>query len=142
MHEKFLVTENFLYRKLSSAKIPNEKLISSIEVLFKKGGNNSIKEICQQHNISRKHLNFLFQEYLGISPKILSSLNRFQSILRKICTAKPDKLTDIAYELNYFDQAHFNNDFKRFTGIKPNEYIKNVELMPTLKIIPHFLPVA
>jgi len=137
-----LLTENFLYRKLLTTKIPNEKLISSSELLLKSRENNSIHQICQQHNISRKHLNFLFQEYLGISPKMLSSLNRFQTILQTISNAKPDKFTKIAYELNFFDQAHFNNNFKRFTGIKPNEYIKNVQLIPTLKIIPHFLPVA
>lgn len=139
--EKFILTEYFLCRNLLATKIPNEKLISSIELLLKTKENNSIREICQKYNISRKHLNFLFQEYLGISPKILSSLNRFQSILQIISAAKPDKLTDIAYDLNFFDQAHFNNNFKRFTGIKPNEYIKNVEIIPTLKIIPHFLPV-
>ena len=137
-----MLTENFLYRKLLTTKIPNEKLISSSELLLKSRENNSIHEICQQHNISRKHLNFLFQEYLGISPKMLSSLNRFQTILQTISNAKPDKFTKIAYELNFFDQAHFNNNFKRFTGIKPNEYIKNVQLIPTLKIIPHFLPVV
>ena len=142
INEKVLLTENFLNRKLLTTKIPNEKLISSTELLLKSRENNSIHEICQQHNISRKHLNFLFQEYLGISPKMLSSLNRFQTILQTISNAKPDKLTKIAYELNFFDQAHFNNNFKRFTGIKPNEYIKNVQLIPTLKIIPHFLPFA
>ena len=73
---------------------------------------------------------------------MLSSLNRFQTILQSISKSKPDKLTNIAYELDFFDQAHFNNNFKRFTGLKPNDYIKNIELMPTLKIIPHFLPVA
>ena len=142
INEKCLLSENFLYRKLLTNKIPNGKLLSSIDLLLKSSSNISINEICKQHNISRKHLNFLFQEYLGISPKMFSSLNRFQSILQTISNAKPDKLTTIAYELNFFDQAHFNNNFKRFTGIKPNEYIKNVELMPTLKIIPHFLPVT
>jgi AraC-like DNA-binding protein len=142
INEKFLMTENFLYRKLLTNKIPNGKLISSIGLLFKNKENISIKEICQQHNISRKHLNFLFQEYLGISPKMLSSLNRFQLILYTISKSKPDKLTTIAYELDFFDQAHFNNNFKRFTGLKPNDYIKNVEIKPTLKIVPHFLPVG
>ena len=142
VNEKFLLVENFLYREFLTTKIPSHKLISSMNILFKKRENNSIREICQQHNISRKHLNFLFQEYLGVSPKMFSSLSRFQSVLQTINKAKPAKLTTLACELNFFDQAHFNNDFRRFTGIKPNEYIKNVELMPTLKIIPHFLPVA
>ena len=142
IHERFLLIERFLSRNLLTTKIPNDKLISSINILFQKRENNSIKEICRQHNISRKHLNSLFQEYIGISPKMFSSLNRFQSILQAIGNAKPDKLSSIAYEFNFFDQAHFNNDFKRFTGVKPNEYIKTVELMPRLKIIPHFLPIA
>jgi AraC-like DNA-binding protein len=73
---------------------------------------------------------------------MFSSLSRFQSILHTINKSKLDKLTTIAYELDFFDQAHFNNNFKQFTGIKPNDYIKNIELMPTLKIVPHFLSVA
>ena len=140
--EKFLVTENFLYRKLLANKIPNSKLLSSIDLLFKNKENISIKEICRQHNISGKHLNHLFREYLGISPKMLSSLNRFQMILRTISKSKPEKLTSVAYELDFFDQAHFNNNFKKFTGLKPNDYIRNVEIKPSLKIVPHFLPVV
>jgi AraC-like DNA-binding protein len=142
VNEKFLVTENFLYRKLLTTKTPRDKLVSSFDFLFKNRGHVSIEEICKQNNISRKHLNNLFQEYLGISPKMLSSLSRFQSILHRVSNSKPGKLTSIAYELDFFDQAHFNNNFKRFTGLKPNDYIKNIELMPTLKIIPHFLPVV
>lgn len=142
INEKLLLTEKFLHRRLLTNKIPNDTLISSIDRLLQKSDNMPIGEICRQHNISRKHLNFLFQEYLGISPKMLSSLYRFQSILHKIGKTRPDKLTSIAYELNFFDQAHFNNNFRRFTGIRPNEYIKNIELMPSLKLMPHFLPVA
>jgi AraC-like DNA-binding protein len=140
VNEKFLITENFLYRKLLTNKIPNEKLLSSIDLLFKTATHLSIETICRQHQISRKHLNFLFLEYLGISPKMLSSLNRFQSILQTISRSGPGKLTSLAYELDFFDQAHFSNNFKRFTGLTPNDYIKNVEIKPTLKIVPHFLP--
>lgn len=141
VNEKFLLTDNFLYRKLLANKMPDEKLLTSINALLERNENIFIKEICQQHNISRKHLNFLFREYLGISPKMLSSLNRFQLILNTIGRSRPEKLTSIAYELDFFDQAHFNNNFKRFTGIKPNDYIKNVAIKPSLKIVPHFLPV-
>ena len=71
---------------------------------------------------------------------MLSSLNRLQTSLKKISSSKPEKFTDLAYELEYFDQAHFNNDFKLFTNLKPTEYVKLVENNPTLKIIPHFIP--
>lgn len=140
LNEKFLFVENFLYRKLLTNKLPNKKLISTIKILLDNRTNLSINEICKQFNISRKHLNNLSKEYAGVSPKMLSSLNRLQTTLKTISFSKSDKLTNVAYELEYFDQAHFNNDFKRFTNIKPTEYVKLVEQNPTMKIVPHFIP--
>jgi AraC-like DNA-binding protein len=139
IHEKFQIAEKFLCRKLGAVKIPNGKLVASVDLLFGTKGSVSIKAICQQHRISGKHLNFLFREYLGISPKMLYSLNRFQYILKTISQAKPEKLSSIAYELDFFDQAHFNNNFKKFTGLNPNEYIKHAAADPALKMVPHFL---
>ncbi len=140
INEKIVVTENFLFRSLLTAKMPSAKLLTSIDSLFRSKQNLPINEICRQHSISRKHLNFLFKEHLGVSPKMMSSLNRFQNVLQKIRQSKPEKLTNLAYELDYFDQAHFNNNFKNFTGLRPGDYLKNVAIKPSLKIIPHFLP--
>lgn len=137
---KFALTENFLYRKLLSVQMPHQALLESIDTFLQKPSNAPIEAVCNEYDISRKHLNFLFKEYVGVSPKLLSSLYRLQHILRTISAAKPDKLTEFAYNLEYFDQAHFNNDFKRFTGITPNEYVKLVEKMPSLRAIPHFIP--
>jgi AraC-like DNA-binding protein len=141
VNEKILVTENFLFRNLLASKMSNKKFPGSIDVLSGGKQNLSILEICRQHRISRKHLNFLFKEYLGVSPKMMSSLNRLQMVLQNISQSKPGKLASFAYELDYFDQAHFNNNFKRFTGLRPTDYLKNVETRPSLKFIPHFLPV-
>jgi len=102
--------------------------------------NLSINEICKQLNISRKHLNDLSKEYVGVSPKMLSSLNRLQTTLKTISSSRTEKLTDVAYKLEYFDQAHFINDFKRFTYLKPTEYARLVEAKQSLKIVPHFIP--
>jgi AraC-like DNA-binding protein len=141
VYEKIRITEKFLFLHLSARKMPNERLLGSVDLLFRNGENLSIVEICKQHRISRKHLNFLCKEYLGVSPKMMSSLNRLQKVLRSIGQSKPEKLASFAYELDYFDQAHFNNNFKRFTGLRPTDYLRNFESKPTLKIIPHFLPV-
>jgi len=34
-----------------------------------------------------------------------------------------ENLTNIAYENEYYDQAHFIKDFKEFTGISPKEFL-------------------
>jgi AraC-like DNA-binding protein len=137
---KFQIIENFLYRKLLTKKQPDKRLISTIALLLNNPANSSINEICKQQNISRKHLNHLTKEYTGVSPKTLSSLQRLQSTLKNISSSKTVKLTTLAYERAYFDQAHFINDFKRFTNLKPTEYAKLVENTLSLRIVPHFIP--
>ena len=46
---------------------------------------------------------------------------------------KTDTLTNIAYESEYFDQAHFIKDFKEFTGINPKDFLGNENM--TLSIL-------
>lgn len=140
INEKILLTENFLYQKLLVQTQPNNKFLQIMDLIIHQKPNKSITAICKEYRISRKHLNHLFKEKIGVSPKLLSSLYRLQTIFNNISNQKHRKLTHLAYELNYFDQAHFIHDFKRFTNLTPSEYLKNVEENPSLKTIPHFLP--
>lgn len=138
--EQFLLIENFLYRKLLSNKFPDKKLTSTLELILSNNAPLSINLICSKLKISRKHLNHLSKAFAGVSPKTLYSLNRLQNTLKIISTSPTEKLTDVAYELEYFDQSHFINDFKRFTNLTPNEYASLVLKIKTLKIVPHFIP--
>jgi AraC-like DNA-binding protein len=42
--------------------------------------------------------------------------------LKKLLNEEITSLTDLAYENEYFDQAHFIKDFKEFTGLTPKEF--------------------
>jgi AraC-like DNA-binding protein len=140
LSEKFLLIENFLYRKLLTNKSLNQKFISTVEIVCNGKGNLSINGICSQLNISRKHLNNLSKEYVGVSPKTLSALTRLQNTLKTLSTVPTEKLTHVAYEFEYFDQSHFIYDFKRFTGLTPNEYANLVRKTQSIKLTPHFIP--
>jgi AraC-like DNA-binding protein len=140
LQQQYSIVEKFLFNRLIKQKEPNKKLIATIELLFSKENTFSVDEICKQLNISRKHLNHLSKEYAGVSTKTLSSLNRFQNILKAISRAPAEKLTALGYEMEYFDQAHFSNDFKRFSGLSPSEYTLLVKDSASMKIVPHFIP--
>ncbi len=62
-----------------------------------------------------------FKEYSGFSPKLFSRITRFQSSLDSFGN-KDKSLTDIAYDCDYYDQSHFINDFKEFSGYHPSQY--------------------
>ncbi|WP_370277516.1 helix-turn-helix domain-containing protein, partial [Pontibacterium sp.] len=70
----------------------------------------------------------LFKQWVGISPKHYSRLlrvNLARSALRK--AEGNISLTDAALNAGYFDQAHFNREFKQVVGLTPGQYLKCLE---------------
>ena len=73
----------------------------------------------------RRQLERKFAKQIGISPKQLGKVIRLQTALKMLLNKKAESLTDIAYESEYYDQAHFIKDFKEFTGTSPKEFLGN-----------------
>lgn len=54
---------------------------------------------------------------------------RIQSVLKSLLENNYSNLTDVAYENNFYDQAHFIKEFKEFTGVSPKDfYSENLKL--------------
>ncbi len=83
---------------------------------------------------SARHVAERFKRSTGVSPKVLARIYRLNALLAAIDPGKPIVWTDLAHRFGFFDQAHFNREFKRFSGLTPSRY--NAERMrefPTLK---------
>lgn len=81
-----------------------------------------ITEFSRKNNIGIRKLERMFNKYIGISAKAFKNLNRFQKTLNHLLYKDYDKLSDIAYDNDYFDQMHFIREFKRFTGVTPKRF--------------------
>jgi hypothetical protein len=71
---------------------------------------------------------------LGLTPKVFARVRRFQSALGTIAMNDDPGWTGIALGCGYFDQAHFNHDFRAFSGISPSLYV--VKKTPHLNHVP------
>jgi AraC-like DNA-binding protein len=49
---------------------------------------------------------------------------RFQKVIRTIDATDEIDWGSVALECGFYDQAHFINDFKRFSGFTPEQYTK------------------
>lgn len=71
---------------------------------------------------SNRHVERMFQRFLGISPRALARVLRFQTALRALMRDPGCTLAEVAAAAGYFDQAHFVREFKKMTGGVPRGY--------------------
>jgi transcriptional regulator GlxA family with amidase domain len=90
--------------------------------------------IARAVGISRRQLGRLFQERIGIAPKSLGRLGRFQRVLRALDGDPRVSLAETAARAGYFDQAHMSRDFRLFAGTTPGGYLREVR-----ELTRHFL---
>ena len=76
----------------------------------------------KKHFTTARHLERQFNQQIGISPKEFINLTRFNKAFEKLQRGGKQTLSNIAWEFGYYDNAHFTNDFKRYTGKAPTEF--------------------
>ncbi|MDR3363542.1 MAG: AraC family transcriptional regulator [Clostridiales Family XIII bacterium] len=82
----------------------------------------SVSDLAGNLCYSERQIRRLLDGGIGIGPKTLCRIVRFQNVLHRMI-ANPD-LNNMHYitDLDYADQAHFQREFKDFTGISPLEF--------------------
>ena len=73
--------------------------------------------------ISKRRFEQVFNEQVGLTPKLFCRIRRFQRVLQLINEQNDIDWTDVALSCGYFDQSHFIHDFQSFSGINPTEYV-------------------
>ena len=89
-------------------------------------GRLPIGELTEELRCSRRHLTTRFREQIGLAPKSFAQILRFDRGLRRLRSEGAASLAEIAHECGYYDQAHFNRDFRRFSGTTPTEILGRV----------------
>ncbi|GAB4037799.1 helix-turn-helix domain-containing protein [Spirosoma gilvum] len=122
--ERIRVVERFLLSQLK--EIQRDKLIvEAVRLIYQSKGTIRISELSQKLATSQSPLEKRFRKLVGTTPKKFASIVRFNTVLNDLTTS-PKSLTEICYEHNFFDQAHFIKDFRQFTGETP-EQVKRAE---------------
>ena len=120
--ERILLIESFLTKKVTHTEIADQIVKSTVETILTANGQFSIDILSQQNNTNRRQLSRKFSSNIGLSPKQLSKTIRLQNTLKMLLTNNNASLTTVAYENEYYDQAHFIKEFKKFTGLTPKEF--------------------
>ncbi len=120
--ERIQIIEAFLLKQLANKTMIDTIVNTTVETIFNANGQFSVNEFSKTNNINRRQLARKFSSAIGLSPKQLAKTIRIQATLKVLLNEDITSLTDLAYENEYFDQAHFIKEFKEFTGLTPKEF--------------------
>jgi len=120
--EKFQLAEQWLQARFQASLCPPEELLALIDALHQAPA-TQYQEIIDQYPNSQKHLIDQFKKYVGLTPKHLQRIIRFNSILQRIHQEEKIQWSDVAYECGFSDQSHFIKEFRHFSGFNPAEFI-------------------
>jgi AraC-like DNA-binding protein len=113
------IVEQFLVSQLKD--IETDKLIvEAVRLIYQSNGTVRIKALNEKLCISQSPFEKRFRKVVGTTAKKFASIIRFNTVLDTMNDKKT--LTEICYENNFFDQAHFIKDFKQFTGYTPENF--------------------
>jgi AraC-like DNA-binding protein len=119
---RFEALDAHLARRLAEAEPVPPEATWALRRLARSGGSYPIGRLAAELGWSRKRLVAQFRERVGLAPKTFARLLRFRRATTVLRTGERS-LADLARECGYFDQAHFNRDFRAFAGITPTEFV-------------------
>jgi AraC-like DNA-binding protein len=121
--EKLRLLEAFVTRRLHPATRRSE-LVDHAMHLFRRT-DLRVAECARSIGISERRLSQVFQEQVGMSPKMWHRTRRFQTTVRALYNGVDVPWAELALRCGYYDQSHFANDFHAFSGINPTTYSRH-----------------
>jgi AraC-like DNA-binding protein len=97
-----------------------------VRILKLTHGRIPIRELERETGYTRRYLHLLFKQHVGLSPKALAGIFRFQKFYQKWARGLSYDIPKNELYEHYYDQAHFSKEFKRMTGYSPREFMIDV----------------
>jgi len=82
----------------------------------------TVKEVARQTGWSERRFSQVFREEVGLSPKTWCRVQRFQRAVRLLHAGVDMRWAELALDCGFYDQSHFANEFRAFSGIDATTY--------------------
>lgn len=127
-NERSVIIQKYLLKQL----IQNERdqqIAHCLGKIQRSAGHIYVNQLSSYTGLSQRHLSRKFQQIIGLSPKEYLRVCRFIRSLDYLKKYPLLSLTGVAYESGYYDQAHFNRDYKSFTGHTPGQVAHSTHIL-------------
>jgi AraC-like DNA-binding protein len=121
--ERFDLLDAVLARRLAETLPPPPEIAWAWGRLRASHGAYPVVAMASELGWSRRRLGDAFRDQLGLPPKLLARLLRFDRVVARLREEDPERWADVAHDAGYYDQAHFNREFREFAGVTPSAFV-------------------
>ena len=114
--ERVNAAEELFLQRLSRVR-QNNVVNNAVRQMILQRGSLSAAELAKECFISGRQMERLFHEYIGITPKKLCNLVRYQFLWNDIFRNAEFDVLDAVCRYKYVDQSHLMREFKRYHGM-------------------------
>jgi AraC-like DNA-binding protein len=115
---------NAHFAALQKAAAEQDRAVTvAVDLIHGCNGRLRIGELASQLGMTRRTLERRFLPAVGVGPKLLARIARFQHAFRQLQVSEPGAWSHIAHRCGYYDQAHLIQDFHAFAGASPSRFL-------------------
>jgi AraC-like DNA-binding protein len=146
----FRVMDSLIAERIASARFPSAGLVWAWQRLQETHGQTEVGLLAAGTGCSRRHLIASFREHIGLPPKTVARILRFNHTVRVMnrigrnLDNNPDgrpyldlrqtgnpyhrnvRWPEVALDCGYYDQSHFIKEFQAFAGVTPAAFLRQM----------------
>jgi AraC-like DNA-binding protein len=126
MDEWLSLLNHFLMDTMKQTNKRDELIEMTLGYIQSHITNISVKELLDVVHLSERQFQKRFSRVVGMPPHLYIRVRCINEALRMMHSGQYDRLSDVAYALNYFDQSHFIRDMKLFSWVSPKHIAMKV----------------
>jgi AraC-like DNA-binding protein len=127
---RFRIIEAFLLERLATCARPHagarQRLVGfALENFSAAPALSTVREVARSTGLSERRFSQIFREEVGLSPKVWCRIQRFQRAVRMLHSGADLPWAELALDCGFYDQSHFANEFRAFSGVDATTYSAN-----------------
>ncbi len=134
--ERIGLLEAALAIRLRSAAMAERLVAGAWSRIVATDGAIPVRGLAGELGVGERRLQRLFHDRFGLTPKDAARVARFRAALRRLRRHPGRELGRIALESGYYDQPHFNREFRRLAGLSPERWLAERRLRLAADVAP------
>ncbi len=123
---KLQLLEAFLFQQSATHLVRNAPVQALVQFSVSRfgiaPGMTTVREVARATGLSERRFSQVFRERVGLSPKVWCRVQRFQRAVHQLHAGRDLPWADLALDCGFYDQSHFANEFRAFSGIDATTY--------------------